>query len=82
MANKNKLNLLGIFHSKSSLAKLIPNIKSTVMLINNIKFYDNGNGVPKKQYTNNATIIAVFDDKQSIIDLFTLFTALFDSIIA
>lgn len=52
------------------------------MLINNIKFYDNGNGVPKKQYTNNATIIAVFDDKQSIIDLFTLFTALFDSIIA
>lgn len=82
MANKNKLILLGIFHSKSSLAKLIPNIKSTDMLVNNIKFYENYKGVPRKQYTNNATIIAVLDDKHNIIDLLTLLTALFDSIIA
>lgn len=32
------LNLFGIYISDSSLAKAIPKIKSTVILINNIKF--------------------------------------------
>ena len=82
MANRNRLVLLGILYSNSSLAKLIPRIRSTDILVNNIRFYEKGSGVPKKQYTNKAKIMAVLDDRQSIIDFDTLLTALLASKIA